>query len=488
MSLTIKIISAPVHRIPADTLVALLTDPRLFDEAPFREPLARLKKGYANGTLATESLRPLPNRFIAKTLYVHSTDAYKRTARHEQSATALSAAVAFLAERGHTRIALLCDRGADRLPQILRGLLLGAYVFDRYKQKKNPKPAVQVLIAVAEKDLTRARRTLAEETAMLACVNECRDAVNAPANAATTDDLARRARKVAKETRAKITVLEKPALARLGYNGLLTVGASGHTPPRMIVLEYRPRTAAGKGHLCLVGKGIAFDSGGLCLKPPADMWTMKDDMAGAAAVLYAFKAAVLRKPRKRLSAVLCLAENMPGSRAVRPGDIFRAANGKHVHVENTDAEGRLILTDGLHMAGRLQATHIVDAATLTGACVVALGERIAGLMGTDAKWVESVRATAEASAETVCVLPLFEEYRSLLDTPVADINNVSPVRWGGAITAGLFLKEFVPTGTAWAHLDIAGPAFSQKKWNYLREGATGFGVRTLAATALCFNG
>jgi leucyl aminopeptidase len=246
----------------------------------------------------------------------------------------------------------------------------------------------------------------------------------------------------------------------------------------MVILQYKPKRKADK-HLCLLGKGIVFDSGGICLKPAQDMWTMKADMSGAAACLYAMKALALRKPAFPVTAILCLAENLPDSRAARPGDIFRAANGKSVHVENTDAEGRLVLSDGLCMAGRLKATHIVDLATLTGACVIALGEKIAGLMGNNRGLIDKLMKASEITGENLWPLPLPEFYRENLDIYCADINNVGVNRNGGALNGGIFLKEFVPEGAAWAHLDIAGPAFFEKKWKYYAEGATGFGVRLL---------
>jgi leucyl aminopeptidase len=228
-----------------------------------------------------------------------------------------------------------------------------------------------------------------------------------------------------------------------------------------------------------VGKGITFDSGGISLKPGDKMWEMKGDMAGAAAVLYAMRALGKIRPDVKVVGILCCAENMPDATAQRPGDIFVAKNGKSVMVDNTDAEGRLVLTDGLARAGEEGATHIVDIATLTGAVVRALGPSVAGVMGTDASLVKRVIRSGENHGEAFWELPLVEEYKDSLKTPYADLNNIAAGGLAGAITAGLFLREFVPSGAAWAHLDIAGPMFKEKEWKYYDAGAIGFGVKTL---------
>jgi leucyl aminopeptidase len=239
-----------------------------------------------------------------------------------------------------------------------------------------------------------------------------------------------------------------------------------------------PRKAS-KETIALVGKGITFDTGGISLKPGDHMWEMKGDMAGAAAVLYAMRALGRIAPDVKVVGILCCAENFPDANAQRPGDIWTAKNGKSVVVDNTDAEGRLVLTDGLHRAGEEGATHIVDIATLTGACVRALGPSVAGVLGTDRELIRRVIRSGENHGEAFWELPLVEEYRDGLKTPYADINNIASGGLAGAITASLFLREFVPKGTAWAHLDIAGPMFKEKDWKYYEAGALGFGLKTL---------
>jgi leucyl aminopeptidase len=273
-------------------------------------------------------------------------------------------------------------------------------------------------------------------------------------------------------------ILDGPALEARGYAGLLRVGQGSSHPPRMAILRHRPAKASGTT-VALVGKGVTFDSGGISLKPGDHMWEMKGDMAGAAAVLSAMRALGRLQPDVKVVGILCCAENLPDANAQRPGDIFTAKNGKSIMVDNTDAEGRLVLTDGLARAGEEGATHLVDIATLTGAVVRALGPSVAGVMGTDRDLVQRVIRSGENHGESFWELPLVEEYRESLRTPYADLNNIAAGGLAGAITAGLFLREFVPEKTAWAHLDIAGPMFKDKEWKYYDAGAVGFGVKTL---------
>ena len=283
---------------------------------------------------------------------------------------------------------------------------------------------------------------------------------------------------MAKEVGLEIEILDPAGLKARGYQGCLRVGAGSAHPPRMVILRHVPRKPS-KETIALVGKGITFDTGGISLKPGDHMWEMKGDMAGAAAVLYAMRALGRIAPDVKVVGILCCAENFPDANAQRPGDIFTAKNGKSIVVDNTDAEGRLVLTDGLHRAGEEGATHVVDIATLTGACVRALGPSVAGVLGTDRELIRRVIRSGENHGEAFWELPLVEEYRDGLKTPYADINNIASGGLAGAITASLFLREFVPKGAAWAHLDIAGPMFKEKDWKYYEAGALGFGLKTL---------
>jgi leucyl aminopeptidase len=252
----------------------------------------------------------------------------------------------------------------------------------------------------------------------------------------------------------------------------------------LIRLSYRAKKA--KHHLALVGKGVTFDTGGISLKPSDKMWEMKGDMSGGAAVIYAMKAIGKLRPDLNVTGIIPTAENTPDANAQRPGDIFYAKNGKSIMVDNTDAEGRLILTDGLYLAGESKATHILDIATLTGAVVRALGTSVAGVLGNNPELVRAVIQSGQNHGESYWELPLYEEYKELLKVPCADLNNIGgPV--AGALTAGLFLQEFVPEGAAWAHLDIAGPFIKEKEWKYYEAGGIGFGLKTLVDIAERFH-
>jgi leucyl aminopeptidase len=251
----------------------------------------------------------------------------------------------------------------------------------------------------------------------------------------------------------------------------------------MVVLRHQPKGAADQPHLCLVGKGLTFDTGGVSLKTSPTMWEMICDMSGAAAVLAAMKAVAQAGVPLRVTGILVCSQNYIDRKSVLPGDIFVAKNGKSITVNNTDAEGRLILTDGLCRAGEEGATHIVDIATLTGACQRALGDSLSGLFSNDEELAARLLAIGEATGEQMCRFPLHDEYRTLMDHFRSDICNISKSANGGAITAALFLREFVPEGARWAHLDIAGTAFGDSKWRYLGPGGRGVMARTLFALA-----
>lgn len=328
-----------------------------------------------------------------------------------------------------------------------------------------------------------------------AAQNIARHLVDSPPNHLHPSAFLAAARRVLRGSGVRVSaVTGLAALTKAGCPGLVQVGQGSAREPVLIELSWRPplrsrrKTAKGASsprppHLALVGKGITFDSGGVSIKPAQGMWEMKADMAGAAAVLAAMRLIAARRTPLPVTAWIGLAENLLDGRAGRPGDIYRARNGRWIHVDNTDAEGRLVLADLLSLAGERGATHIVDVATLTGACLVALGRSIAGVMGNDAAFVDTLREAAATVGETLWQLPLYGEYEQLLEHPHADLNN-SGGRYAGTITAGLFLKHFVDPTRVWAHLDIAGPAMRSDGWRYYAKGNTGFGVRSLAALAL----
>jgi leucyl aminopeptidase len=267
--------------------------------------------------------------------------------------------------------------------------------------------------------------------------------------------------------------------------GVLGVGQGSQRPPRFLKLEYTSRGA--KSTVAFVGKGVVFDSGGLSLKTASGMETMKTDMSGGAAVLAAMSALKDVGVKTRVLGYVPLVENMPSGTAIRPGDVLKIRNGKTVEVLNTDAEGRLILADALSLASEDKPDAIVDLATLTGACMVALGDKVAGAMTNNDGWSEQVRSAADRAGEPMWPLPLPPDYRKLLDSEVADLRNVSTGGYGGALTAGLFLQEFVADGLPWVHLDIAGPARAGGDDGYIAKGGTGFGVRTLIELASTFS-
>jgi leucyl aminopeptidase len=312
-------------------------------------------------------------------------------------------------------------------------------------------------------------------------INRARVLINEPANELPPRLFVERAAALASVPDVIAEILDEDAIASLGMGLLSGVGRGSAEPPRMLVLRYVPSGAPESPVLGLVGKGITFDTGGISLKPSDGMERMKDDMAGGATVVAALRAIALERLPIRVTAIVPAAENMPGSRATRPGDVLRGASGITVEVNNTDAEGRLILGDGLWYAIKLGATHLVDVATLTGACVVALGKTTTGLFGTPDDWVESLREAARRGGEKAWPLPLFDDYRDLLKSDIADLLN-SPGRPAGAITAAMFLKEFAGD-VPWAHLDIAGTAWAEDAKPWMPKGATGVMVRTLVETA-----
>lgn len=369
------------------------------------------------------------------------------------------------------------DVGPERSGEaqgLVEGLLLAAYEFTDHKSDP-PRRVLTTIDLVVPSDAARAGAERGRVLADAVCL--ARDLVNEPGGSLTPRRLADRARKLAKKGGFEAKVYKRKELAEMGMGGLLGVNRGSSQPPRFVELRYRPNGES-RGTVALVGKGITFDSGGLSLKTAAGMMTMKCDMAGAAAVLGAFVAISRLRPPVEVRGYLPMTDNMTGGDATRPGDVLRLRNGKTIEVLNTDAEGRLILADALSLASEARPDAMVDLATLTGACVVALGPKLAGLMGRDDRWMEQVAAAAAASGEPVWRLPLPTEYRKQYESNVADMKNIGSGN-GGALVAGLILEEFVADGIAWAHLDIAGPAFTESEDAEVTKGGTGFGVRLL---------
>ena len=363
------------------------------------------------------------------------------------------------------------------------GALLAAYRFDKYKHaeqaKANGARRPAELAALALHTGASGGRGLAGALAAgqvrAAATNVARDLSNEPANALHPADLAAAARKLLAGKGVTVRVKDEKALAAEGFGGIIGVGQGAQHPPRLIELRYAPKGATGE--VVLVGKGITFDSGGLSLKPADSMRTMKTDMSGAAAVLATMSVLADLDVGVAVTGYLASAENMPSGRATRPGDVLTMKNGKTVEVLNTDAEGRLVMADALALGAAAKPAAIVDVATLTGACAIALGNRYAGLMANDEALAAELLSAAAEAGEPTWRLPLPPEYHKDIESDLADLKNVGD-RYGGALFAGLFLQEFVD-GIPWAHLDIAGPARAESEDGYLSKGSTGVTVRTL---------
>ncbi|HLI15810.1 MAG TPA: leucyl aminopeptidase [Acidimicrobiales bacterium] len=357
------------------------------------------------------------------------------------------------------------------------GAGLASHRFARYRAADGS-ALEAVLLVGAPLEAVDAGARAASVVAEAVCL--ARDLVNTPASDLTPPTFASLAAEVATSAGVEARVLDEAAIAEAGLGGLLGVARGSAEPPRLVRLERRVDGRPDAPTVALVGKGITFDSGGLSLKGAEAMETMKTDMSGAAAVLAAIVGAARLDLPTRLVGYLPLTENMPGGRATKPGDVLTIRNGRTIEVLNTDAEGRLVLADALSLAAEERPDAIVDLATLTGACVVALGRAIAGLMGNDDRLLAALEAAARRAGEPVWQLPLPAGYRRQLDSEVADLKNVGAPRQAGALVAGLVLEEFVGS-VPWAHLDIAGPARAEEDAGYLRKGGTGFGVRTLLA-------
>jgi leucyl aminopeptidase len=371
---------------------------------------------------------------------------------------------------------------------VAEGAALASYRYDAFRTGDRPEPPTSLAIVGAEPDRQDAVESGATRGARLAqSVALARDLVNEPPSSLTPERFADVfVERFAGVAGVSVEVWDEERITAEHLGGLLGVARGSTQPPRLVRVEYRPpdpiEVEGRVPHLALVGKGITFDSGGLSLKTAAGMETMKTDMGGAAAVLSAVDAAVALGSRIRITAITPLTENMPGGSAIKPGDVLRTRSGKTIEVLNTDAEGRLVLSDGLTLAVEAGPDAVVDLATLTGAAVVALGKEIGGLLGNDDTLLDHLRAAGDRAGEPLWPLPMPDDYRSHIDSEIADMKNVGRPGQAGTIAAAMLLREFV-ADVPWAHLDIAGPARSDESTRYLTKGGTGFGVRTLVALA-----
>ena len=403
-----------------------------------------------------------------------------------------SEALRFLRRRGICEaVTVAHGAGAGGLsPQdagraVAEGSLLGLYRFDRYHTNGETADSEFTQLTIAERDEERAqaiRGGVAQGRAMAEATMIARNMVNEPANAMTPSAMAETARRVAEEHGLGFEVMDNADMKERGMGAFIGVAQGSDEPAKLIILTYEGDPANPENNLGLIGKGITFDTGGISLKPAANMEAMKGDMAGGASVIAAMQIIAQLKPCINVTGMVAATENMPGGSAQRPGDVVRAMNGKTIEVINTDAEGRLVLADALCLAREQGITRLVDIATLTGAMVTTLGKACTGVMGNDDALINDVIKAGKQTGEKFWQLPLFDEYKELIRSDVADMKNTGG-RQAGSITAALLLQEFVD-GAAWAHLDIAGTSTSEKASGYLVKGATGAPARTLAQLAM----
>jgi len=483
MNITLTV--TPLPKNPVDLLAVVLdTDKTLheIDDPKVAAHVQRAAAGFKDKTLKREYFATLGEGASARAVVVYWSPQLKSWNLWENVKTFTARALRLARDYGLPKVGVVVN-SKDASPfvgKVVEGAVLGSYTFDRYRQEKDEFFRTEASLTLfvhkdheADAEARKARYLWVSEN-----VNRARDFINEPGAVVTPEVLAKAATDIASEVNLEAEILDPAALEARGYQGIVRVGAGSQHPGRMIVLRLVPRKAS-KETVVIVGKGVTFDTGGISLKPGDRMWEMKGDMAGAAATLFAMRALGKLRPELKVVGILCCAENMPDAAAQRPGDIFMAKNGKSIQVDNTDAEGRLVLSDGLYRAGEEGATHILDIATLTGAVLKALGPSVAGIMGNDEELIRRVILSGANHGEAFWELPLVEEYKDSLKTPFADVNNIAAGGLAGAITAGLFLREFVPEKTSWAHLDIAGPMFRDKDWKYYETGAIGFGVKTL---------
>jgi len=458
-------------------------------DAAVKEAAAEvIGSGEISGKIFETNIVHRPGKLKAKRLLLLGGGKAKNFTSFELRKLA-GAAVRFLKPKGIRSFAFLAPEGSIKSEESVKAIVEGAFVGDFdpdiYKSDRKDQK-IEAVTVVARSDQARLQRAMDEARIIGESQNFTRELVNEPSNRMTPGILAERARKMAHEVGLKIEVYGAEKIKELKMGAFWGVAQGSDEPPALIVLRYEPGDAPATPVLGLVGKGITFDTGGISIKPADGMEKMKYDMAGGAAMIGAMRGIALLKPKVKVIAVICATENMPSGKAQKPGDVQVAMSGKSIEIINTDAEGRLVLADGLCYARQLGCTHLIDAATLTGAVVVALGYVNAGVFANDEKMYERFSHALEKAGEKFWRLPLDEEYREVIKSNIADMVN-SGGRYGGAVTAAMFLKEFAED-TPWLHLDIAGTAWMEENKAWIAKGPSGIAVRSLVEFAREFNG
>jgi leucyl aminopeptidase len=445
-----------------------------------REAAASVLAGAeVTGRVFETTLLHAPTRLKAKRLLLVGGGKAKNFAAFELRRVA-GAAARFVKGRNIRGLAFAAPENGIDGEAAVRAAVEGVFVADfdpdTYKSDRKDQ-SLEAFTVVARGDQGKLQQALETGRIVGESQNFTRDLVNEPSNRMTPTILGERARKMAAEVGLKCEVFGADKIKELKMGAFWSVSQGSDEPPALIVLRYEPAGAPEKPVLGLVGKGITFDTGGISIKPADGMEKMKYDMAGGAAMLGAMRAIALLQPKVKVTCIVCASENMPSGKAQKPGDVQIAMSGKSIEIINTDAEGRLVLADGLHYAKQLGCTHLVDAATLTGACVVALGMINAAIFASDETMYEQFRTALDHSGEKMWRLPLDDEYKEIIRSGIADMVN-SGGRWGGAISAAMFLKEFAED-TPWIHLDIAGTAWMEETKPWIAKGPSGIAVRAL---------
>jgi leucyl aminopeptidase len=486
----LKLVSTPFEKVETDVLIAVCPERETGTPLGTLEALDRATSGWIQdvqesgefkGKAYDTAVLHRPAGLKARRLVLAGTGKEPNPAEVRR---AVGAGIRAAKKTGARSVAVRVPESTEAMVRAAaEGLLLGDWDSDRYQTKHDRGPVNTAELIVPDGAGTDLGSALESARIVAECQNFTRDLQNEPPNRLGPLALAERARAMAEEMALECEVLDQDQMRQLGMGSLLAVAQGSAQPPALIVLRYRPVQSPACGdHLGLVGKGVTFDTGGISIKPADNMDKMKYDMSGGAAMIGAMRAIAQLKPAIPVTALIPTVENMPGGKAQRPGDIVTTLSGKTVEVLNTDAEGRMILNDAITYAKRLGCTHLVDAATLTGAIVVALGHFYVGVFSNNEAFRDKLMAAAARQGEKMWPMPVDDEFKDLLKTPFADIANVGG-RWGGAITAALFLKEFAEN-TPWIHLDIAGTASYDDGRPFAAKGASGVCVRTLVDLAM----